>query len=473
MQKGGAADCVIPLITCSREQAERLGRAVRFPTVTLVSGDPLSQPGYSEFRAFEEFLRGEFPLTSRALRWENPSPLALLLRWEPADGGTTQPAILLYAHYDVVPAGPDAGWSHPPFSGDLADGFVWGRGTLDDKGALLAILEATEGLLAEGFRPRRTIYLAFGGDEETSGRLGAAAIAATLAAGGVRLSCVLDEGSFIVDGVLPFIRRPVAMVGVAEKGFANVEIVVEGRAGDSSMPGRGTSAGALAAVVAAIESRPFPARLTPTVQRFFRALAPHAGRLRGQGLRFMRPLWPLFRRRLVADPSMDALVRTTQAVTILRAGEKENVIPHQARAVINLRLLPGDSSQSALARIERIARNHLSRRFTLKASFLEGTTRSEPVPESRLDANLWKIIEESIREISPLAIVAPFLVVVYTDSRKFVDLTACIVRLLPMVLGSAELAGIHAFDERISLENYGRMIRFYGTFIRGAGSAST
>jgi carboxypeptidase PM20D1 len=283
MQKGGAADCVIPLITCSREQAERLGRAVRFPTVTLVSGDPLSQPGYGEFRAFEEFLRGEFPLTSRALRWENPSPLALLLRWEPADGGTTQPAILLYAHYDVVPAGPDAGWSHPPFSGDLADGFVWGRGTLDDKGALLAILEATEGLLAEGFRPRRTIYLAFGGDEETSGRLGAAAIAATLAAGGVRLSCVLDEGSFIVDGVLPFIRRPVAMVGVAEKGFANVEIVVEGRAGHSSMPGRGTSAGALAAVVAAIESRPFPARLTPTVQRFFRALAPHAAELFGDG----------------------------------------------------------------------------------------------------------------------------------------------------------------------------------------------
>jgi len=456
------------LITCSREQAERLGRAVAFRTVTLVSGDPVSQPGYSEFRAFEEFLRREFPLVSRRLKWENPSPLGLLLTWEPADPGNTQPAVLLYAHYDVVPAGPDAGWSHPPFSGDLADGFVWGRGTLDDKGTLLGILEAAEGLLADGFQPRRTIYLAFGGDEETTGRLGAAAIAAVLAARGARLSCVLDEGSFIAD--LPFVGRPAAMVGIAEKGFANVELVVEGGAGHSSTPGRGTPAGALAAVVAAVERRRFPPRLTPTVRRFFRALAPHAGGFLRLGLRFSRLLWPILRRRLSADPSMDALIRTTQAVTILRAGEKENVIPHLARAVINLRLLPGESSQSARERIERIARRNLRRPFMLKAEFLEGTTRSEPVPESHPDPALWKIIEESIREICPTAVVAPFLVVVYTDSRKFVDLTACIVRLLPMVLGSTELTRIHAFDERISLENYGRMIRFYGSFIRGTGS---
>jgi carboxypeptidase PM20D1 len=439
--------------------------------VTLVSGDPLSLPGYSEFRGFEEFLRREFPLVSRSLRWENPSPLALLLTWEPVDPHTTQPAILVYAHYDVVPTGPDTGWSHPPFSGELADGFVWGRGTLDDKGTLLGILEAAEGLLADGFQPARTVYLAFGGDEETTGRLGAAAIAATLAERGARLSCVLDEGSHIGD--LPFIERPVAMVGVAEKGFANVELVVEGRAGHSSTPGRGTPAGALAAVVAAVERRRFPAHLTPTVHRFFRALAPHAGGFRGLGLRFPRLFWPILHRRLSADPSMDALIRTTQAVTILRAGEKENVIPHQARAVINLRLLPGESSQSARERIERIARKNLPRPFTLKAEFLEGTTRSEPVPESRPEGALWKIIEESIREVCPSAVVAPFLVVVYTDSRKFVDLTACIVRLLPMVLGSSELARIHAFDERISLENYGRMIRFYGSFIRGAGSALT
>jgi len=206
------------------------------------------------------------------------------------------------------------------------------------------------------------------------------------------------------------------------------------------------------------------------VQRLFQALAPHAGSVRGLGLKLLRPLWPFFRRRLSANPALDALIRTTQAVTIIRAGDKENVIPHQARAVINLRLLSGDSSQSALARMEKIARRVVSRRFTLTARFLEGTTRSEPVPESRRDATLWRALEESIHEVSPRAIVAPFLVVVYTDSRKFVHLTESIIRLLPIVLPAAELARIHSFDERLSLENYGRMIRFYGTFMRAMGS---
>ena len=456
------------MTACSPEQAERLGRAVRFRTVTLASGDPLPQPGYGEFRAFEEFLHGQFPLVSRNLKWENPSPLAVLMTWAPADGQSTRPGVLLYAHYDVVPAGPE-GWSHPPFSGDMADGYVWGRGTLDDKGTLLGILEAAEGLLAEGFQPRRTIYLAFGGDEETTGRLGAAAIAAVLAARGVRLSCVLDEGSHIDE--LPFVDRPVALVGIAEKGFANVELVVEGSAGHSSVPGAGTSAGALAAVVTAIERRPFPARLTATVRQYFRAIAPHTAGFLGQYLKFPRAFWPILRSLLSADPAMDALIRTTQAVTILRAGQKENVIPHLARAVINLRLLPGDSSQDALARIAAIAARSIPPGFTLKTDFLPGTTRSEPVPETPPDRVLWHVIEEATSEICPSAIVAPFLVVVYTDSRKFIDLTACIVRLLPLVLGSGELARIHAFDERISLENYGRMIRFYGSFIRGMGSA--
>jgi carboxypeptidase PM20D1 len=354
----------------------------------------------------------------------------------------------------------------------VADGFVWGRGTLDDKSALLGIMEAVEGLLAEGFSPRQTIYLAFGGDEETSGAFGARTIARTLAERGARLSCVLDEGAVIGDGLLPFIQRPLAMIGVAEKGFANVQIVVEGRAGHSAMPGRGTSAGALAAAVSAIERRPFPVRLTPTVARFFRALAPHTRGLRGLGVRFLRPLWPLVSGILSADPGADALLRTTQAVTILRAGEKENVLPDRARAVINLRLLSGDSTQSALARIERIARRSVPRRFSVKTGFLEGTTKSEPVPESPRDESLWRALEESVHEIEPDAIVAPYLVVVYTDSRKFVGLAQSIVRLLPMVLPPEELRRIHAFDERISLPNYGGMIRFYGSLIRRLGSAS-
>jgi carboxypeptidase PM20D1 len=453
--------------TCSLEQAERLGRAVRIRTVTLVSPHPELDPAYAQFGAFESFLRAEFPRAAAALRWEKPGPLSLLVCWPADPAAAAESALLLYAHYDVVPGGEDAGWTHPPFSGDVADGFVWGRGTLDDKNCLCAVMEAVEGLLAEGFRPARTVYLAFGGDEEIGG-VGAATLARVLSERGVRLCCVMDEGSVIADGVLSFVSRPVAMVGLAEKGFANAEIVVGWKAGHSAMPGRGTAAGALCAVVGAVERHRFPLRLTPTVARFFTSLAPHAKGPLSLALRFLRPLWPVLRGPLSRNHSVDAMLRTTQAVTILRSGEKENVIPDTARAVVNLRLLPGDTAASALARIEGVARRAIPRGFSLVVRLLAGATVSEPIPESRLDEGLWSALSESVALVAPHAVVAPFLVVMYTDSRRFAGIADSIVRLLPVILTENDVARIHGVDERISLENYGRMIRFYGNMIRRA-----
>jgi carboxypeptidase PM20D1 len=452
---------------CSNEQAERLGQAVRIRTVTIVSSPLESQPGWAEFRAFEDLLRTSFPRAAAALRWEKPGPLSLLLTWTAPEAAAAAPGLLFYAHYDVVPGGEDADWTHPPFAGDIADGFIWGRGTLDDKNCLMAVMEAVETLLAEGFKPRRAIYLAFGGDEEIAGS-GAKDIARALSERSVRLSCVLDEGSVIADGVIPFLARPVAMVGVAEKGFANVEIVVDGKAGHSAMPGKGTAAGALSAAVAAIERQRFPLRLTPTVARFFRSLAPHTKGPLKAALKLVRPLWPLLRGPLSRDRSIDALLRTTQAVTILRSGDKENVIPDSARAVVNLRLLPGDSSVSALERVRQIARKNTPRGFSADVRFLEGAAASEPIPESRLDPALWTTLRESVALVAPQAVLAPFLVVMYTDSRQFAGIADAIVRLHPVVLTGQDIDRIHGVDERISLENYGRMIVFYANVMRRA-----
>jgi carboxypeptidase PM20D1 len=313
--------------------------------------------------------------------------------------------------------------------------------------------------------PRRSIYLAFGGDEEIAGS-GAVALAEALTRRGVRLSCVLDEGSVIADGVIPFLTRPVAMVGLAEKGFANIEIIVGGKAGHSAMPGRGTAAGALSAAVAAIERQRFPLRLTPTVARFFRSLAPHTKGPMKAALRLVRPLWPLLRGALSQDRSIDALLRTTQAVTILRSGDKENVIPDSARAVINLRLLPGDSSASALARIRKVANKSTPRGFSAEVRFLEGVPVSEAIAESRPNAALWAALREAVSLVAPEAVIAPFLVVMYTDSRRFAGIADAIVRLHPVVLTQEDIARIHGVDERISLENYGRMIAFYRNVIQ-------
>ncbi len=342
--------------TCNRDQAERLGRAIQFRTVTLTAESPASDPRYAEFVSFIAFLKADFPRAAAALEWEQLGDLALLLTWRPPSVGSDLPGLLFYGHYDVVPAGDESAWTHPPFSGLTADGYIWGRGTLDDKDILMALLETVESLLASGFTPARTLYLAFGGDEEALGERGAGTIARTLADRGVRLACVFDEGSVISDRIISFVERPLAMIGLAEKGFANVEVVVTGRPGHSSMPGRGTAAGALSAVMAAIEKNPFPLRLTPVVARFLASIAPHAKGAIGVALRLVKPLWLLLRGALSADASVDALLRTTQAVTMMRAGEVPNVIPGEARAVVNIRLLPGDTTKAALAHIERIAR---------------------------------------------------------------------------------------------------------------------
>jgi carboxypeptidase PM20D1 len=459
-------------MSCTPRQAERLGEAIRFRTVTIISRTPEAEPGYASFAGFLEFLRRSFPRAAAALQWEQLGELALLLTWSPPtkppvaaqkEPGVApqEPALLFYAHFDVVPPGDEQAWTHGAFSGDIADGFIWGRGALDDKNCLMGLMEAVESLLEKGKQPAVPVYLAFGGDEETTGSFGARVIAEALAARGVRLCCVLDEGSFISDGILPFMERPIAMVGLAEKGFANAEVIVRGKAGHSSMPGRGTAAGALAAVITAVERHRFPPRLTGTVVLFFRSIAPHVRGLTGLALRLIRLLWPFLRSPLSRTPTVDALLRTTQAVTILRAGEKENVIPDAARAVVNLRLLPGDSSASALLHVGHVARRALPAPFSLEVRLLPGATASDPVPESRPSPALWDALRAAIHEVEPRAVIAPFLVVVYTDSRKFASISESIVRFHPVALTAEEIGRVHSADERISLENYGRMITFY------------
>jgi carboxypeptidase PM20D1 len=453
---------------CTPEQAQRLGRAIRYRTVTLASEDPSVEPGYDQFLGFEEFLRREFPRAASALHWEKLGELALLATWGPSADTPAAPGLLFYAHYDVVPSGDESAWTHPGFSGDCAEDFIWGRGTLDDKGTLLGLMEAVEALLAEGFQPARPLFIALGGDEETSGERGALVLARTLASRGVRLACVFDEGSVILDGFLSFVPGPIALIGLAEKGVITADLIVRGAPGHAAMPGRGTGPGALAAICAAIERNPFPLRLTSTVVRFFKAIAPHARGPVGLVLRFPRLMWPLLKIVAASDPTMDAMFRTTQALTMVRAGEKPNVIPDEARAIINMRLLPGDSPSSALARVERIARRHLPRAFSLIVRLLPGANASGAVPESPMDPRIWAALTAAIHAAEPRAVMAPFLVLMYTDSRNFASISDSIVRLMPVVLTPTDVARIHGVDERISMENYGRMIQIYTHLMRAA-----
>ncbi len=258
---------------------------------------------------------------------------------------------------DVVPVEPGSAgaWQHPPFSGAIADGFVWGRGTLDDKVSVLATLEAIELLLADGFTPERTIYLAFGHDEEIDGRHGAAAIAAVLAERGVRLGFTLDEGGIIAHDIVPGVAPPVALIGVAEKGYLSLKLSVEAEdCGHSSMPPRTTVIGRLAGAIHRLESNPMAANLAPSMIDMFDQLADEMPFMLGLAVSNRWLFAPLVESRLSESPSSDAAIRTTTAVTMFNAGVKANVLPCAAEAVVNFRILSSDSVASVTEHVRQV-----------------------------------------------------------------------------------------------------------------------
>ena len=351
-----------------------------------------------------------------------------------------------------------------PFGGRVSDGYVWVRGAIDNKSAVVGTLEAVDMLLQEGFRPRRTVLLAFGHDEETGGQRGAAAIAALLRERGIDLELVLDEGGVIGEGLLPGVAGPVALVGVAEKGFATVELTVEVPGGHSSLPPRQSAAGVLSAAITRLEAGQMPARLEGPVRQMFERLAP-AFPFPERAL--FSNLWlgaGLVARRLEGSPTTNAMVRTTTAVTMIHAGTKDNVLPSHARAVVNCRILPGDTVSSVVRHVRRTIDDE---RIKLKVT---GRFTAEPSGASSPESETWRRLERAIVTVTPEARVTPYLVVVATDARHYAGLTANVFRFLPLRLTPSDLARMHGLDERVAIHDYETAVRTYRQVLLEAGS---
>ena len=311
--------------------SQRLAAALAIPTTSATA----ESPSLDRFLELHTLLQTQFPRVHAQLEREVVADASLLYRWK---GREACPGVLLAAHQDVVPveAGSETRWIKPPFSGAVADGFIWGRGALDDKGSVVAILEGVERLVRAGFVPQRTVYLAFGHDEELSGVYGARAIAALLRERGVHLDFVLDEGMIIADGMMPGARQPVALVGLAEKGYLSLELLAHSSGGHSSMPPPHTAVGVLSRAVQRIEDHPFPTDLRPPASQLFAYVGPDLG----GPLRYVfTNLWllrPIVMWQLGQKASTAAMLRTTTAATIFEGGPKDNVLPQRARAVVNL-----------------------------------------------------------------------------------------------------------------------------------------
>lgn len=436
--------------------AERLGRALSYETVSREHG---TVPDVA-LRGLHAYLRAAFPGVHSTLKLETINEHSLLYTW-PGSDPQARPYLLL-AHQDVVPveAGTEGKWTYPPFAGSVEGGFIWGRGALDDKVCVMGILEAVERLVQSGFRPRRTIYLAFGHDEEISGLQGAQRIAQILQSRGVRLDYVLDEGLVITRGIMPGVARPVATIGLAEKGYLALELLVEGTGGHSSMPPPHTAVGILARAVQRVEDRPLPASLRPPARQLFDYVAPEMSlplRVALSNIWLLKPLLvPVF----AGKTSTNALIRTTTAATMLEGSPKANVLAQRARAVVNFRVLPGDTTEQVIAHVRAAIDDPRVKLTPLPAD------RTEPSPISSDDTPAFRGLVRAVRAVFPEAVAAPALMIGQTDGRHFVGLADSVYRFAPLSLTPEDLDRLHGTNERISVGDYVAAVRFYAQLIR-------
>ncbi|MFW5694778.1 MAG: M20/M25/M40 family metallo-hydrolase [Alkalispirochaeta sp.] len=436
----------------SHAPLRRLCEAITFPTVN--AADPADIPDREVFSRFEEFLERAFPLVHRTFRREELGDPGLLYTWTGRDPSAAP--IILTAHYDVVPADAKDGWSHPPFGGEVSDDTIWGRGALDDKSSLMAILEAADGLIEAGFTPERTVLFAFGGDEEVTGQRGAGRIAAELAARGVRARCLVDEGTAVVENTVGLVDRPIALIGTAEKGYVDFQMTVRGPDGHASMPRRRTTVGRLARALRRIEGTPFPPRLIPSVREFLVAIAEAAPRTYRPILNHPRLFAPILTRILTGDPKTDALVRTTQAPTMLSGSSAPNVLPARAEATVNVRILPGETVESVRRRFVQVISDP-----EVTVDVLNPAGSGDPVDAAPTDTEVYRQLRGVVSKHFPDAVPAPYLVTATTDSKHYRHVAQAIYRFLPVRMNPALMDTIHGVDERIGVGDYLSMIEFY------------
>ncbi len=447
---------VAPAAVDENAAARRLGAAVKLQTIASAADADQSADA---FRALHDLIAQNFPAFHAAAKREVVANYSLLYTWEGSD--PKAPPLALLAHQDVVPIAPgtEGDWQVPPFSGEVKDGFIWGRGSWDDKGNLFSMLEAAEQLAKDGFRPKRTIYFAFGHDEEVSGKRGAAAISKLLQSRGVRLDFIFDEGLLITDGILKGVDKPVALIGIAEKGYVTLNLSTTATPGHSSLPPPDTAIGKLSAALARLESKPFPASVSGVMRETLQTAAPEMNFSSRLALSNLWLLEPLVRAQLEKTAQTAATIRTTTALTIFNAGNKENVLPGRAEAIVNFRLLPGETEDTVVARVKSVIADD-----RIKVTPLPGNTN--PPPMTSTSTPSYQAVNRTIREIFPDVLVVPGLMVAATDSRNYLDVTDNIFRFSPVRATAEDLKRFHGTNERLSVANYADMIRFYRRLVQ-------
>lgn len=442
------------------ELARELSRAVRFRTISR-------QDEVTNDEAFESFYRWmEKTYPNVAAKPYEQFTWSRLYHWQ----GTNPdlPPLLLMGHIDVVPVipGTEKDWVKPPFAGEVSEGYVWGRGTMDMKGPTIMMLHALNAKMASGFKPERSVYISIHHDEEIGGPKGAQEIAKYMLENGIKPKLAFDEGGVISDGLMPGLNERFAMIGVSEKGYLTLQITAPGAGGHSSMPPRETAVGKLAKAIYRLESSPFPGKLDPPVSDMYKAIGPEMGYVPRMAAANLWLFSPMVESMMAASPSGDANLRTTTAPTMLEGSIKDNVLAIEAKAMVNFRLHPRDTSEAAIARVKQVIGDP-----DIKVERSAKGAWSEASPVSDLDGPVWRELSTTIAEVWPGILVGPSLTVGATDSRHYKHVSENVYRFAPFTVTPELRGGVHGTNERIALTDLVPMATFYWRLVDNTHTA--
>ncbi len=428
---------------------ENLATLVRYATVSNRNFDKTDK---AVFAAYREKLKQLYPKVTETSDYRELGNTAMLFK---ISGKNSERPTVLMSHYDVVRVVEER-WEHPPFAGEIADGYLWGRGTIDTKITMVGIMESLEDLLKDGFIPENDLYLSFGGDEEVAGT-SATAVVEYLEKNGVKPALVLDEGGAVVEGVFPGVEKPIAVIGIGEKGMCEVEFTATSKGGHSSTPPAHTSLGKLSKTIVNIENKPFKAQVTPPVEGLIKKVGPYAP----FALRIiMANLW-LFKGVVISmsqklGGEINAMMRTTTAATMAQGAKQANVLPNISKARLNMRLLNNTTSDQALNFLKTLCEKDVTCKYIVK---------QEASPYASTESEGWKKVEKAVGDTWRDAIVSPYLMIAGSDSRHFSKICRDVYKFSAMRLSKEERELIHNDNERIQLEKIDQCVEFFHRLI--------
>ena len=434
-----------PVKVNSERARQNLSTLVKFETVSNADFDKTDK---AVFEAYRNKLKELYPNVTAAAEYKELGNTAMLFKIK--GKSDVEPTVLM-SHYDVVPVVEER-WERAPFGGEIVDGVLWGRGTIDTKITMLGIMEALEDLLETGYVPENDLYLSFSGDEEVGG-ISAPAVVDYMEQNGIKPALVLDEGGAVVDGVFPGVNKPIAVIGIGEKGIAQVEITATSEGGHSSTPPAHTAVGKLAKTIVNLENKPFNAEVTQPVAGLFAKVGPHSSfalRLVFANMWLFKGL--ISRLAAVLGGEVNAMMRTTVAVTMAQGSKQNNVLPNVATASVNVRLLNNVTPEQVLQHFNNACEKDVSCKFI---------SCQEASPYGSTESRAWRKVEKAVGDTWRDAIVSPYLMLAGSDSRHFSRICRDVYKFSAMALSKEERGRIHNDNERIRVEKIDQCVEFF------------